>query len=127
MRRVVRFASLAAVLLGGSLSVFADDYRPYWRLERRDAWREEWREWHEERRRLVGRWYLEGRRDKPCVIFMTRDGLQARNERGDVSLLAMNGPNLVHAVDWEGGLRGRVRGNRIVWANGTTWRRYPGR
>ncbi len=31
----------------------------------------------------------------------------------------------VYASDWERGLRGNVRRDRIEWENGTTWTREP--
>jgi hypothetical protein len=73
---------------------------------------------------LIGKWYSNGERDKPVDIRSSRRGLQARNEHGDTSRLETRGNN-VWAVDWEGGLRGHVRHDRIEWANGSTWTRTP--
>jgi hypothetical protein len=88
---------------------------------------EEWRDTRDDRRRLEGTWYLNGERDKPCKIVSTHDGLEARNERGKASLLVYDGYGSVRARDWEGGLRGQVRRDRIEWANGTTWTRVASR
>jgi hypothetical protein len=81
-------------------------------------------EWREEN--LVGRWYSNGEREKPVQIHSTRRGLQARNEHGDTSRLETRGGN-VRALDWEGGLRGHLRRDRIEWDNGTMWTRTPSR
>ena len=86
-----------------------------------DRGRADWRE-----ENLVGRWYSNGKRDKPVEIHSSRRGLQARNEHGDSSRLETRGSN-VRALDWEGGLRGHIRRDRIEWANGTTWTRTPSR
>jgi len=88
---------------------------------------EEWRDTRDDWRRLEGTWYLNGERDKPCKIVSTHDGLEARNERGAVSLLVYDRYGSVRARDWEGGLRGEVRRDRIEWANGTTWTRVASR
>jgi hypothetical protein len=72
---------------------------------------------------LEGTWYLNGERDKPCRIVSTRNGLEARNERGSASLLVSDRYGSIRARDWEGGLYGQVRRDRIEWANGTTWTR----
>ncbi len=74
----------------------------------------------EDRGHLVGRWYKDG---KLCEIASTRDGFEVRNERGESSRLVYDRDGSVRALDWEGGLRGEIRGNRIVWANGTSWTR----
>jgi hypothetical protein len=50
----------------------------------------------------------------------TRRGLEAINENGDASRLAIGRNGDVQALDWEGGLRGNVRRDRIEWENGTT-------
>ena len=67
---------------------------------------------------------LNGERDKPVEIHSSRRGLQARNEHGDSSRLETRGSN-VRALDWEGGLRGHIKRDRIEWANGSTWTRTP--
>jgi hypothetical protein len=86
-----------------------------------DKGRADWRE-----ENLVGRWYSNGERQKPVEIHSSRKGLQARNEHGDSSRLETRGSN-VRALDWEGGLRGHIKRNRIEWANGTMWTRTPSR
>ncbi len=97
-----------------------DEYRERWGDERREEYRERWGYRRDARGHLVGRWYIDG---QPCEIVTTRDGLEARNERGDTSRLVYERDGDVRALDWEGGLHGEVRGNRIVWANGTSWSR----
>ena len=92
------------------------------RYERREGWRDTRDDW----RRLEGTWYLNGERDKPCEIVSTGGRFEARNERGDNSLLEYDRGS-IRARDWEGGLRGEVRGDRIEWANGTTWMRVASR
>ncbi len=73
---------------------------------------------------LVGKWYSNGERDKPVDIRSSRRGLQARNEHGETSRLETRGNN-VRALDWEGGLRGHIKRDRIEWANGSMWTRAP--
>ena len=73
---------------------------------------------------LVGKWYSNGERHKSVDIRLSRRGLQARNEHGDTSRLETRGNN-VRALDWEGGLRGHIKRDRIEWANGSTWTRTP--
>ena len=90
--------------------------------DRRDTDRREVRE--RDLRELEGR-YLDGERDRPTEIVSSRGGLQARNERGRTSRLEIDRDGDVHALDWEDGLRGDVRGDRIEWENGTTWTRVP--
>jgi hypothetical protein len=97
--------------------------------EKKQEWREREGErygkndWH----RLQGTWYLNGERDKPCTIVSTRGGFQARNERGETSWLVYDRHGSIRARDWENGLRGELRGNRIEWANGTAWTRMASR
>jgi hypothetical protein len=88
---------------------------------------EEWRDTRENSGWLEGTWYLNGERDKPCRIVSTASGLEARNERGAASLLVYDRYGSIRARDWEGGLRGQVRRDRIEWANGTTWTRVASR
>jgi hypothetical protein len=114
--------SLTAVVFTIPQLTLADDERRY---ERREEWRHEFS--RDDRRRLEGTWYLNGERDKPCTIFPSRDGLQARNERGETSRLVPSRYGTIRARDWEGGLRGEVRRNSIEWANGTTWTRFASR
>ena len=72
------------------------------------------------RRYLEGTWYLNGDRSKICSVEATRDGLIARNEKGETSRLVYDRGNYVTALDW-GGVRGEIRSNRIEWANNTYW------
>ena len=88
---------------------------------------EEWRDTADDRRWLEGTWYLNGERDKPCKIVSTHSGLEARNEHGAASLLVHDRYGSIRARDWEGGLSGQVRRDRIEWANGTTWTRVASR
>jgi hypothetical protein len=94
---------------------------------------EEWRDTRDDWRPstmvqwLEGTWYLNGERNKPCKIVSTPSGLEARNERGSASLLVSDRYGSIRARDWEGGLRGQVRRDRIEWANGTTWTRVASR
>ena len=69
--------ALMAAILAFPRITFAQDERRY---ERREEWR---RDSREDRRRLEGTWYLNGERDKPCMIVSTHDGFEARNERGE--------------------------------------------
>jgi len=71
-----------AVTFAAPHLILADDERRY---ERYEEWRHQFS--RDDRRRLEGTWYLNGERDKPCTIFSSRDGLQARNERGETSRL----------------------------------------
>lgn len=76
------------------------------------------------RGQLQGRWYMNGDPNKPAEINGNGRGLQARNENGETSKLTVDRDGNVHPSDWQG-MRGRVRGNRIEWDNGTTWTRRP--
>jgi hypothetical protein len=130
---------LLASLIGGTLSVpVADaqnDRRDDRRYDRRDDRRDErggnwWEDiinsnTREDRRDLEGTWYLNGDRDKRAEIISSRDGLEARNERGNTTRLEVTRNGEVHARDWERGLRGNIRRDRIEWENGTTWTREP--
>jgi hypothetical protein len=88
---------------------------------------------HEEelaRRRLVGTWYLNGDRNKPCQISLMGSGFEAKNERGEATSLVYvrdhrehpSGFVTIRASNW-GDLRGEVRHQSIEWANGTRWTR----
>lgn len=79
----------------------------------------------DDRRDLEGTWYLNGERDKRAEITSSRDGLEAKNERGNTSRLEISRNGDVYARDWERGLRGNIRRDRIEWENGTTWTREP--
>ncbi|MPZ78693.1 MAG: hypothetical protein GEU77_19505 [Deltaproteobacteria bacterium] len=105
-------AAVLAFLLAPPCMASAQPYERG-RLERRDA-------------NLVGKWYSNGERDKAVDVGWSRRGLQARNEHGTSSRLETRG-NIVRALDWEGGLRGHIRRDRIEWQNGTTWTRTPSR
>jgi hypothetical protein len=78
---------------------------------------------------LSGTWYLNGDGDSPCRIIQRRgsDRAQFINENGDRAGGTVRGDR-VWIPDWDdgmggNGLRGRVRGDRIVWPNGTYWSR----
>ena len=78
-----------------------------------------------DRRDLEGTWYLNGDRDKRTEIIASRDGFEARNEKGSTSRLEVSRNGDVYAREWERGLRGNIRRDRIEWENGTTWTREP--
>jgi hypothetical protein len=117
---------LMAVFLTIPRTASAQDERRYEKREESPE-REGEKYGKEDRSRLEGTWYLNGERDKPCEIVSTRGGFEARNERGDSSPLVYDRDGSIRARDWEGGLRGEVRGDRIVWGNGTTWTRVASR
>ena len=131
-------ASLIAALMNIPIASAQDDRRddrPYDRRDdRRDDRRGNW--WdgiingttassRDDVRDLEGTWYLNGDREKRTQIVSSRDGLEAKNERGDSSRLERSRNGDVYARDWERGLRGNVRRDRIEWENGTTWTRQP--
>ena len=131
-------ASLIAALMNIPIASAQDDRRddrPYDRRDdRRDDRRGNW--WdgiingttassRDDVRDLEGTWYLNGDREKRTQIVSSRDGLEAKNERGDSSRLEISRNGDVYARDWERGLRGNVRRDRIEWENGTTWTRQP--
>jgi hypothetical protein len=135
-------ASLFIALMTIQGAAAQDDRRDDRRYDRRDDRREDRRDdrrgnWWEgiingntgasrdDRRDLEGTWYLNGDRDKRTQITSSRDGLEAKNERGDSSQLEVSRNGDVYARDWERGLRGNVRRDRIEWENGTTWTREP--
>jgi len=76
-------------------------------------------------RRLEGRWYKDGARDKATSIVSTRDGMEARDELGGRSRLVADGSGFVRALDW--GLRAEIRNDRINWENGAYWARSTNR
>jgi hypothetical protein len=129
MKRATLFWLMLSLMMGvlnvpGMLS--AEDYGRYdRRYERNDNWRERWRNTRDDRRDLEGSWYLGGHRDLRAEIALTRRGLEATNEHGHTTRLEITRSGNVHALDWEGGLRGNVRRDRIEWENGTTWMRQP--
>jgi hypothetical protein len=74
-------------------------------------------------RSLVGNWYVNGDQSKRAEIVLAASGLEARNEKGETSRLAVEQGGEIRALDW-GELRGDVRRDIIIdWANGTTWTR----
>jgi hypothetical protein len=118
--------SLAVAIVNVPNVVSAQDYGRYdRRYETNDNRWDRWRNTRDDRRDLEGTWYLNGHRDMRAEIVSSRRGLEATNERGDTTRLEINRSGNVHALDWEGGLRGNVRPDRIEWENGTTWMRQP--
>lgn len=118
--------SLTVGVLNISNVVFAQEYGRYdRRYDRNDSWWERWRNTRDDRRDLEGPWYLDGHRDMRAEIVSSRRGLEAINEHGHTTRLEITRSGNVHASDWEGGLRGNVRRDRIEWENGTTWMRQP--
>src|SRR5919107_3764264 len=88
-----------------------------------------WSSWGNNRnapQQLEGTWYLNGERSRRTEINASRRGLVARNENGQTTRLEISRSGDVYARDWQGGLRGDVRHDRIVWENGTLWTRSPG-
>ncbi len=77
---------------------------------------------------LSGTWYLNGDPTKPCEIDQYPPGRRAEftNEHGSSAWGTIRG-NRVWIPDWSDGvsqgLEGRVRGNRIIWPNGSYWSR----
>lgn len=78
---------------------------------------------------IHGRWFMNGDPTKPCEI--RQDGNRALfiNEFGSRARGTVRG-SYVLIPDWSDGqgsdgLIGRVRGNRIVWPNGSFWSRLP--
>jgi hypothetical protein len=76
---------------------------------------------------LAGIWYMNGHEDAPCEIVQRRPDGRALfiNERGSEAWGTVRGDR-VFIPDWtdgEGsqGLRGRIRGDRIIWPNGSYW------
>jgi hypothetical protein len=131
-------ASLIAALMNIPIASAQDDRRDDRGYDRRDDRRDDRRgNWwdgiingttassRDDLRDLEGTWYLNGDRDKRTQIISSRDGLEAKNERGDSSRLEISRNGDVTARDWERGLRGNVRRDRIEWENGTTWTRQP--
>src|SRR5947209_20569285 len=78
---------------------------------------------------IAGEWYMNGNPNAPCQIMQWRPDGRAMfvNENGSRAWGTIRG-NSVFIPDWDdgmgsGGLRGRIRGNRIVWPNGSFWSR----
>jgi hypothetical protein len=108
-------------------SVFAQSYGRFGQqYERNDNWWGRLSNTRDDRRGLEGTWYLVGQDDRAAQIVQTRQGLHAINEYGQASRLTVSRNGDVRALDWEGGLHGDVRRDRIDWANGTTWIRRAG-
>ena len=142
-RKILWSASLIVALMNVPLASAQDDRRDDRHYDRRDDGRHDRRDdrrgnWWDgiingsaassrdnDRRDLEGTWYLNGDRDKRTQITASRDGLEAKNENGDSSRLEISRNGDVYARDWERGLRGNVRRDRIEWDNGTTWTREP--
>jgi hypothetical protein len=89
------------------------------------GWWDSWRNSRNDRQGLEGTWYLNGDRRKRAEISASRRGLVATNEYGQTTRLDVSRSGNVYARDWQGGLRGDVRRDRIEWENGTTWIREP--
>jgi len=89
------------------------------------GWWDSWRNSRNDRQGLEGTWYANGDRHKRTEISTSGRGLVARNENGHSTRLEINRNGDVYARGWQGGLRGDVRRDRIVWENGTTWTREP--
>ena len=130
--RNIIFLLTAFMMIGGAIPQrsSADDDRHYDRRDdRRDSWWDNtWgrgRSQVSDRRDLEGTWYLNGDSNKRAQINSSRDGLQARNEQGQATRLELSRNGDIRALDWEHGLRGDVRRDRIEWENGTTWTREP--
>ena len=77
---------------------------------------------------LNGTWFLNGDTRKPCEIIQYLPGRRAEftNENGSTAWGTIRGDS-VWIPDWSDGvsqgLMGRVRGNRIIWPNGSYWSR----
>jgi hypothetical protein len=75
-------------------------------------------------RNLEGRWYVNDDPNKPAEIYAKANGLEAKNENGQTTRLDIDRDGDLVASDWQN-IRGDVRGGRIDWSNGTTWRKLP--
>jgi hypothetical protein len=78
---------------------------------------------------IAGRWYMGGNLYQPCeIIQVGPDGRRAQfiNEHGDRAWGTVY-PDHVWVPTWTDGvtpgLMGRIRGDRIIWPNGTYWER----
>jgi hypothetical protein len=118
MKRIIPIALLA---LAFAVPGFAQAQR-YW----------PWGDRPPRERRLVprigGTWYMNGDDDAPCQIIQRGSGRHALfiNENGSRARGTVRGGR-VFIPDWSDGesqgLVGRIRGNRIIWPNGTFWSR----
>ena len=74
---------------------------------------------------LAGDWKMGGPYDAgmTCHIRQSGTDLTFVNEKGDESSGAFNDKTEVIALDWEGGLTGKLNkdNTRISWRNGTWW------
>lgn len=79
---------------------------------------------------LSGTWFNGGNSNQPCEIIQRRPDGRAQfvNEKGSMAWAQINRDH-VFIPDWnEGrGQRGVLRGDRIVWPNGSYWSRVPER
>jgi hypothetical protein len=77
---------------------------------------------------LNGTWYMNGNEDQPCLIRERPDGRALfTNENGTQARGEVRGYR-VYIPDWSPGdniqgLEGRIRGDQIVWPNGSYWSR----
>ena len=77
---------------------------------------------------INGVWYMNGDPYLPCeIVQRQRDGrVLFTNEHGSAAWGTVTG-NRVWIPDWSDGKRrglaGRIRGDRIIWPNGTFWAR----
>ncbi len=74
---------------------------------------------------LAGAWSRVGQPGKSCLIQQLGPNLYLVNELGQGAEGVIDGPNHI-STSWSGKIIGgtiRAGGNRIVWDNGTSWRR----
>jgi hypothetical protein len=78
---------------------------------------------------LNGTWYMSGNEDQPCRIIQSRRSSRVLfiNEQGSRARGTVQGDR-VFIPDWTDGngstgLWGTIRGQRIVWPNGSYWSR----
>ncbi len=88
-------------------------------------------DWREPMSDLGGTWYMNGEPDQPCrIVQRAPDGTaEFINEHGSRAWGTVRGDR-VWIPSWSDGfgnrgLRGRVRGDRIVWPDGGYWSREP--
>jgi hypothetical protein len=79
---------------------------------------------------IHGTWYLSGAADTPCRVDHRGQDQRAlfTNERNE-SAQGTVFKNRVRVPAWDdpaaGGLSGVIRGDTILWSNGTYWTRWP--
>ena len=78
---------------------------------------------------IHGLWFMNGDPRKPCEIRQRDNRALFINEHGSGAWGTVRG-QYVLIPDWSDGqgsdgLIGRIRGNRIVWPNGSFWARRP--